>query len=75
MIIVEHIESENRERRYSDQHVMIRQIETGSLYEDAVDVIPCPYTYEETDEPIISGDEPATEEDYQVALSELGVSV
>jgi hypothetical protein len=31
---------------------MIKQVETGALYEDAVDVIPCKYTYEETDIPI-----------------------
>ena len=49
MIIVEYIETENRERRYSDLNMMIRQVETGNLYEDAIDVIPCPYTYEETD--------------------------
>ena len=52
MIIVEYIETENREHRYSDLNMKIRQIETGNLYEDAVDVIPCPYTYEETDIPI-----------------------
>lgn len=52
MIIVEYIETENRERRYSDLNMKIRQIETGNLYEDAVDIIPCPYTYEETDIPI-----------------------
>ena len=52
MIIVELVDDETRERRYSDQNVMIRQIETGALYEDAVDVIPCKYTYEETDVPI-----------------------
>ena len=52
MIIVELVDNETRERRYSDQNVMIRQIETGALYEDAVDVIPCKYTYEETDIPI-----------------------
>ncbi len=49
MIITEYIEIENRERRYSDLNMKIRQIETGNLYDDAVDVIPCPYTYEETD--------------------------
>lgn len=31
---------------------MIRQIETGEIYYDAVDVLPCRYTYEETDQPI-----------------------
>ena len=54
MIVVEYIQSENRERRYSNQNFKIRQIETGNIYEDAVDIIPCPYTYEETDEPIES---------------------
>lgn len=52
MIIVELVDNNTRERRYSDQNVMIRQIETGDIYEDAVDVIPCKYTYEETDIPI-----------------------
>lgn len=52
MIIVEYIETENREHRYSDLNMKIRQIETGNLYEDAVDIIPCPYTYEETDIPV-----------------------
>jgi hypothetical protein len=75
MIIVEYIESENRERRYSDQCVKIRQIETGVLYDDAVDVIPCPYTYEESDEPIESVDEEATVTDYEAALNDMGVIV
>ena len=52
MIVVEFIATENRERRYSDLNVKIRQIETGNVYEDAVDIIPCPYTYEETNIPI-----------------------
>ena len=52
MIKVELVEDGERERRYSDQDVMLRKIETGELYDDAVDIIPCPYTYEETDIPI-----------------------
>lgn len=52
MIIVELVDNDTRERRYSDKNVMIRQVETGILYEDAVDVIPCKYTYEESDVPI-----------------------
>ena len=39
-------------RHYSDAGWMLRQVETGNLYPDAVDVIPCAYTYEETDEPV-----------------------
>ena len=41
-----------RIRHYSDKDMMIRQIETGILYEDAVDVMPCRYTYEETTQKI-----------------------
>ena len=52
MIIVELVDEGTRERRYSDKYVKLRQIETGNIYEDAVDVIPCRYTYEETDIPI-----------------------
>lgn len=42
---------------YSDQNMKIRQVETGKLYEDAIDVMPCQYTYEETDIPIPIEDE------------------
>ena len=56
MIIEELIENGERIRHYSDQNVLIRQVETGDLYEDAVDVLPCRYPYEETDQPIL-GDE------------------
>ena len=52
MIIVELVDEGTRERRYSDKNLKLRQIETGNIYEDAVDVIPCKYTYEETDIPI-----------------------
>ena len=57
MIIVELVDNDTRERRYSDKNVMIRQVETGILYEDAVDVIPCKYTYEESDVLIESVDD------------------
>ena len=58
MIIVELVDNDTRERRYSDKQVKLLQKETGNLYDDAVDVIPCPYTYEETDEPITPEPEP-----------------
>lgn len=44
--------ADERIRHYSDLNMFIRQIETDTLYEDAVDVQPCPYTYEETNLPI-----------------------
>lgn len=35
---------------YSDKQMYILQVETGSKYDEAYDVIPCRYTYEETEE-------------------------
>lgn len=37
-------------RTYSDTNHYIRQVETGNIYFDAIDVEDAPYTYEETDE-------------------------
>lgn len=56
MVIEIMVDGGERVRHYSDNDVMIRQIETGILYEDAVDVLPCAYTYEETDTPIMDMD-------------------
>ena len=39
-------------RHWSDAGVKIRQIETDTLWNDAVDILPCAFTYEETDIPI-----------------------
>lgn len=39
-------------RTWSDLDMMIRQVESGTLYEEAIDVEPVRYTYEETDVPI-----------------------
>lgn len=39
-------------RTYSDEGFKIRQIETGIVYSEAIDVENAPYTYEETDEKI-----------------------
>ena len=53
MIIVEQF-SENLIRHYSDKGVKIKQVETGLIYDEAIDLIPCQYTYEETDEIIVT---------------------
>ena len=52
MIIIEQLDERTRERRYSDKGVKLLQIETNILYNDAVDVVPCRFTYEESEEPI-----------------------
>lgn len=48
-MLVEEMLTPTRVHHYSDEGMMIRQTETGILYEDAVDTVPCKYTYEETD--------------------------
>lgn len=66
-------------KHYSDAGFMLLQVETGILYSDPVDVYPCRYTYEETNEKIDMDEEvnpnEATIEDYQDALGEFGVIV
>lgn len=52
MVIEEIVENGERIRHYSDQNKKLRQIETGEIYDEAIDVLPCIYTYEETDEDI-----------------------
>ena len=54
-MIIEEILSETLIKHYSDENKYILQKETGIKYEDAVDLIPCRYTYEETDEKIDHG--------------------
>lgn len=50
MIIIENLGMV--ERRYSDQNVKLRKVEDGTLWNDAIDKIPCRFTYEETETPI-----------------------
>ena len=59
-MLIEEMISETLVRHYSDEGFKVLQKETGILYDDAVDVIPCRYTYEETDIPI---EEPEEEEE------------
>lgn len=73
-MIVEQKISGTLVRHYSDAGMMIRQIETGNLYSDAVDVVPCRYTYEETDTPVEQTPE-TTKAEYIGYLKQLGVDV
>jgi len=63
-MIIEEPYGDDLVRHYSDRGMMMLQVETGLRYGDAIDVTPCPYTYEETDEPVEdeTGDEPTAEE-------------
>lgn len=54
MIVREFLETRfdgvNLYRTYSDMNHYIRQIPTGVIYAEAIDVENAPYTYEETDD-------------------------
>lgn len=51
-MIVEEKLNERLVKHYSNEGMKIKQVETGLVYDEAVDLIPCKYTYEETDERI-----------------------
>ena len=65
MIKTEYLNDGTLIKHYSDAGYMLLQVETGIKYADPVDLVPCRYTYEETDELIedednsvfITGDE------------------
>ncbi len=71
MLRNELIENGERVLHYSDEGYYIEQVETGKRFEEAVDVLPCMYTYEETDEMI--PEDPASAEEILAIM--LGVEV
>lgn len=81
MIQTEYLNNGTLIKHYSDAGFMLLQNETGFKYADPIDVVPCRYTYTETDELIESeidneeNPDEATIEDYQDALGEFGVKV
>ena len=44
--------SENNDEEFEKATYKIKQVETDIIYDEAVDAIPCRYTYEATDLPI-----------------------
>ena len=52
MIIKEYLNDGTLVKHYSDAGFLLLQNETGVKYSDPIDVVPCIYTYTETDEPI-----------------------
>lgn len=62
MIVQENSTIEGKQflHTYSDAGMKILQNETQRIYDDAMDVIPCRFTYTETDQPI---DQPEPDEE------------
>lgn len=50
MIQIEYLNEGTLIKHYSDEGKMLLQNETGYKYSDPIDIVPCPYTYTETDE-------------------------
>lgn len=50
MIISEPLNNGTLIRHYSDAGMLILQVETGVKYGEAIDIYPCQFTYEETNE-------------------------
>lgn len=57
MILTEYLNDGKLIRHYSDKGVLLLQNETGVMYSDPIDVVPCAYTYSETNELIESEEE------------------
>ena len=59
MLKQEKITINNKEllHTYSDNNKYILQVETNVKYDEAYDVIPCKYTYKETNEKIVVEEE------------------
>lgn len=79
MIQTEYLNNDTLIKHYSDRGVLLLQNETGIKYTDPIDVVPCAYTYTETEELIeteeVVDENEATVEDYQNALREVGVEI
>ena len=70
MIQTEYLNDGTLTKHYSDAGYMLLQNETGIKYADPVDIVPCRYTYTETDE-LIEGDEEITNEELLEMLEEV----
>ena len=59
MLKQEKITINNKEllHTYSDNNKYILQVETNAKYNEAYDIIPCRYTYKETNEEIVIEEE------------------
>ena len=52
MIAEEYLNNGTLVRHYSDTGMKVVQVETGDVYDEAVDIVPCQFTYVESDEPV-----------------------
>lgn len=72
MIQIEYLNDGTLVKHYSDAGFLLLQNETGVKYSEPIDIVPCPYTYTETDELIDNEDNytEITPEEYENILQE-----
>lgn len=70
MIKTEYLNDGTLIRHYSDSGYMLLQNETGAKYSDPIDVVPCVYTYTETNE-LIEGEEEITSDEFLNMVEEV----
>lgn len=58
-MVIKEVLNEHLVKHYSDRGVKLLQVETGVVYDEAIDIVPCRYTYEETDEIIVVDEQEA----------------
>ena len=71
MIQTEYLNDGTLIKHWSDKGVLLLQVETGAKYAEPIDVVPCRYIYEETDERIDSDDEEISDEEFVDMLEEV----
>ena len=72
MILTEYLNDGTLIKHYSDKGYLLLQNETGAKYSEPIDVVPCRYTYTETDEfGIEDGDEDISGEEFLAMVEEV----
>ena len=71
MIQTEFLNDGTLVRHYSDAGFMLLQNETGAKYSDPIDIVPCPFTYSETDELIEGSDIFITGDEFMAKVEEV----
>lgn len=70
MIQIEYLNEGTLIKHYSDKGFLLLQNETGAKYAEPIDIVPCAYTYTETDE-YAEGAEEITDEEFIDMISEV----
>jgi hypothetical protein len=71
MILTEYLNEGSLIKHYSDKGYLLLQVETGIKYPEPIDLVPCAYTYTETDEFIDGDDSEISGEEFLAMIKEV----